>query len=551
MTVTPDSAEPSADPAAAARAARRAPLLTIRSHEAALEGLRQALDEQARVLVLIGEARAGKTTVMNRLASELADAFTPIYCPAAGLDFQQILDFVLADPRLATSDARQSRDVAALVERVGNATTRPVALLVDDADRAHGSALDQLLRLASGVDRTRERLRVVLSGRPALQDRLGRARDAHPSVSRAIFARLTRLQRPEAESLVERLGATGTRTSVRIEHEAIDLLIETAQGIPGAIVKLHAAAAAAARRRGGQVISLDDVAQAADAPRADLRPSGATQVRGAGHDAPGAAPAPHRPGRRGGSRATLIPAGVAAVTFAIGAGAVALLVIWAHDVTRRALAPSAVATAPAAARPQVATAPPASAAPAQPARLASTALPALPAAGGASDPGASAGAPTAPAAPGPLAAAAPTPGPTASSALDPPREPVERAWNAFHRNALTTPAGDNAIMWAQTALADDPGNARAVEVLHAVIDRYLRWSSSSLERNRLNAARRYLARAQRIEAHATPAQSAAMKVLDDELSRRASRSVGGYHIDAPKWLDDLDAWLRGLPLPRD
>ena len=49
----------------------------------------------------------------------------------------------------------------------------------------------------------------------------------------------------------------------------------------------------------------------------------------------------------------------------------------------------------------------------------------------------------------------------------------------------------------------------------------------------------------------TPTQLEAMRVLADQLADRMRRGDGQYYIEAPKWLNDVDTWLRGLPLPKD
>ena len=126
---------------------------------------------------------------------------------------------------------------------------------------------------------------------------------------------------------------------------------------------------------------------------------------------------------------------------------------------------------------------------------------------------------------------------------------LARARSALARNALTTPAGDNAVQWAEAALAADPGNAEAIGVLREVIDRYLQWADRDLSRNALGDARQFLARARAVSEHATRDQLAAADVIEKAIANR--QRARGFHIDGPKWLDDIDAWLRNQPLPTD
>lgn len=570
--------------------------LTSRSQEAALEGLFGAVLEQEQLLVVTGEPGAGKTTVMRKLSRELAGTVAPVFCPATGLDFHQILSFVCADLRLGFEDPKRKSELEALTEHLAGNAPKPVALLIDDADRLQGDALDQLLRLSRAMGRRRARFHLVLSGRPVLQERLTRASASHSGIARAVFARLTRLSNPESTALVERLIAEGRNEGpLSVSSAAIQHLVELGQGLPGSLVALYSAAASSARRRGEAALSVQIVEDAAGAQRAGpLRPSespGEALVEGPN---PTEETPPYVPARPASARwRTAGAAGVALAAIVVAVGVMVHLRQSADgkggDPVPGSARQSQAQAPPALSPPEPAGTLPVAAAPVSPvAELSRNGEPVteiriaapgnrddgaplklkLTKAGGAMPGAATTGTESAPAkfasaqgnsktdAPGVItpdfkggSRSPPTASPSAGG-ISEALTPTNRAWAAFHRNALTTPLDDNAVKWAEAALAMKPGDEAAMEVLRKVVDTYLGWSNDKFELNRLAAAAKYLDKARFLDHYATPEQLTAIKILEGELEAR-KRGVCCW-VEGPQWLKDLDAWLRrNLPLPLD
>jgi sulfatase modifying factor 1 len=78
--------------------------------------------------------------------------------------------------------------------------------------------------------------------------------------------------------------------------------------------------------------------------------------------------------------------------------------------------------------------------------------------------------------------------------VDAVRVLLERCRAYLARNALTTPAGANAVECYQQVLGKAPGNTEALKGLSDVEDKYVSWASSNVMRGDLDKARLYLRR---------------------------------------------------------
>lgn len=87
----------------------------------------------------------------------------------------------------------------------------------------------------------------------------------------------------------------------------------------------------------------------------------------------------------------------------------------------------------------------------------------------------------------------------------------------YERKALTTPADDNAVKWAEAALRIEPDNRAAQQLLSAVIDTYLDWSRRGLRQNKPARAALYMQRAHSLQHYASAEQRATLATVDQAL----------------------------------
>jgi hypothetical protein len=126
---------------------------------------------------------------------------------------------------------------------------------------------------------------------------------------------------------------------------------------------------------------------------------------------------------------------------------------------------------------------------------------------------------------------------------------IEQAWQAFDKKALTTPAGDNAVKWAKMALEKSTQDTAAREVLNAVVDTYISWSRSNLNRGQLARASSYLSKARSLDSYASGPQQTQMTELAGSIRKRQQEVAVTRTRDTrndsqvPGTLNKLESWL--------
>lgn len=140
----------------------------------------------------------------------------------------------------------------------------------------------------------------------------------------------------------------------------------------------------------------------------------------------------------------------------------------------------------------------------------------------------------------------PTPGPTTRQA--PPARPPDpasaeidrlltRATLAFEANRLTTPVDDNAYFRYMRVLSLDPDNARALQGLSRIVEKYLSWAIDNADRGRFGLANRYLTSARAVEEDHPGIESVSAYVAEQQASARDVERL------SPAGLDRRDARL--------
>jgi hypothetical protein len=99
-----------------------------------------------------------------------------------------------------------------------------------------------------------------------------------------------------------------------------------------------------------------------------------------------------------------------------------------------------------------------------------------------------------------------------------------KARQAFERRALTTPADDNAVRWAEAVLLLDPNNVAARGVIASVIDTYLHWTTQARESGNRDQATNFLQKARSLDSYATAEQLTVVHVLDQALQPASTSS---------------------------
>jgi type II secretory pathway predicted ATPase ExeA len=260
-------------------------------HREAVAAVVEGVLESSDSLVLIGEAGAGKTAVLDAVMAELTPAAARLVRVAASTAKPMGLQALTA--QLAErSRARSGTDED--VERVFETLTVPdtdqarIVLVLDGAE----ALLPEALRYIQLACKAQPRLQVVFSGRPELRGHLS---DGAFAFLRGRIGRtlaLSALTVDEATGFIEhRLRLAGLPSAALITSDALAELLSYGHGNPGRIAAVLDRAAAAQRRRRRDDAGIDAAGEPEQAERVAARADVANErsaapVRGAGRRRP-------------------------------------------------------------------------------------------------------------------------------------------------------------------------------------------------------------------------------------------------------------------------
>ena len=218
-----------------------------------------AVRDRHPVVALTGPAGIGKTAVLRKALEQLR---------ALG---ERIVEIDLPDlDRLQSGERGAQLALEALGGRI-SASQRKLGshvLLMDDAHRLSQGTLEFLLRLAGRHTAGEPAWQVILSGRPDLWEVVRHGALGGLGTAAPVHCSLEGLSEAEARALVARHLGQGEGSVPRaITTDALSLLLEVGQGIPGRLIALLDTARAASGARAPGVITRDAIASVAGLPR--------------------------------------------------------------------------------------------------------------------------------------------------------------------------------------------------------------------------------------------------------------------------------------------
>ncbi len=123
---------------------------------------------------------------------------------------------------------------------------------------------------------------------------------------------------------------------------------------------------------------------------------------------------------------------------------------------------------------------------------------------------------------------------------------ISRAQFALKLQRLTFPTSDNAVLWAERALAREPQNQEARQLLAQVVGKYQAWAKSQFRRGQHEQARKNLLRSLSLLRYATEKQRQEQRALEHELYSKLSTPV----LAPPQGTDSQAATSQPPPLFR-
>jgi type II secretory pathway predicted ATPase ExeA len=205
------------------------------SHREALNSMAYAIATAKPVMLLLGEAGTGKTTVVTTAAARQARRAHCVVLENPALtrkEFVQLLAAKLAlSPRARESKADLLLELEMLLER-RVAEGEQTVLVVDEAQTLPPDLLEEVRLLTNFAVGGRRPLSLVLSGHPELSDRLNDPEWRHLKQRVALRCELRPLTPKETFTYVAgRLLAAGGNPAQMFTREAVVLLHRFSSGI--------------------------------------------------------------------------------------------------------------------------------------------------------------------------------------------------------------------------------------------------------------------------------------------------------------------------------
>jgi general secretion pathway protein A len=215
-----------------------------RAHTRAIAHLTFGLSQGEGFVVITGEVGAGKTTLVERLWSQLnRDTHTLARVSTTQLSGDDLLRLAMAGFGVESRAAAKAPMLLAFSEvlRVHHQTGRRCLLVVDEAQNLPMAALEELRMLSNLTDDGHASLQTILLGQPQFRRMLA-SPDLDQLRQRVLASfHLTALEATETRAYVEhRLSTVGWSGSPEIEAAAYSALHRHSGGIPRRINRLCA-----------------------------------------------------------------------------------------------------------------------------------------------------------------------------------------------------------------------------------------------------------------------------------------------------------------------
>jgi type II secretory pathway predicted ATPase ExeA len=194
-------------------------------YQEVLTTLRYGIIARKGLVLLIGDAGTGKTTLLRQLSRELDSNVTCIFESDPDVNFTDLLRLVLGNLEVVgnTRNELSMMQRCKTILRAELERGHIVSLIIDNAQRLRDETLEYLLHnffAAAPADRDENLLQIVLAGRPALKERLDQPRLRSLKPRSDLLCQLQPLRDNDITAYIEnRLRAV----QLTIAHAARDL----------------------------------------------------------------------------------------------------------------------------------------------------------------------------------------------------------------------------------------------------------------------------------------------------------------------------------------
>jgi general secretion pathway protein A len=211
-------------------------------HREAMASLIFGIENQVGFAALIAEPGAGKTTllfdILQRYRERASTAFVfNTQCSGPELLRQVVVELQIPDGDSEHDPIRLHQLFTSYV--VDNLRTKPVLIIIDEAQNLENSALETLRLLSNFEAADRKLLHIILAGQPQLADKL-----RHASLTQ-LLQRITTVSRLERftpaqmeECIAFRLRVAGNTDSILFSEAAMARIAVASAGLPREINRI-------------------------------------------------------------------------------------------------------------------------------------------------------------------------------------------------------------------------------------------------------------------------------------------------------------------------
>jgi len=205
------------------------------THKAAFEALEYGLLNGRGVMTLVGEVGTGKTTLINRLLSEIGPNIATAYVSYTRQGFESLLAATVKELgiEIGGNSTRSIFDALHDHSVAGAGEGRTTALVIDEAQDLDLNTFEELRLLSNIETYARKLLQVILVGQPKLDALLSRPELAPLRERVSVRAVIEPLTKAELRRSVEhRLQRVGGSVDKLFTPGAFRLIMRWSYGIP-------------------------------------------------------------------------------------------------------------------------------------------------------------------------------------------------------------------------------------------------------------------------------------------------------------------------------
>ncbi len=206
-------------------------------YQEVLTTLRYGIIARKGLVLLIGDAGTGKTTLLRQLSRELDSNVTCIFESDPDVNFTDLLRLVLGNLEVVGN----TRNELSMMQRCKTILRSElerghiVSLIIDNAQRLRDETLEYLLHnffAAAPTDRDENLLQIVLAGRPALKERLDQPRLRALKPRSDLLCQLQPLRDNDITAYIENRLRTAQLPAQVFDHLAINRIAGYTGGNP-------------------------------------------------------------------------------------------------------------------------------------------------------------------------------------------------------------------------------------------------------------------------------------------------------------------------------